>query len=110
MGGMISFLNLNRGLNDLSGARRFRLPTTNPFPKLDQRIAGPAGGAKVAAVIPGQTGSLPEMAGDLIDQSAGYAVQNVKCDHAGTRRWSRVGLTLLVGRVLGEHRAVPPGR
>ena len=111
MGGMINFLSLNRGLNNPGGARQFQLPKSSPFPKLDQRIAGPmAGGVRTAgAVIAGQAGSLPEMAGDVIDQAAGYSVENVKREH-DTRPWSRVGLGLLVGRVLGEHRAVRPTR
>lgn len=119
---MTSFLSLNQSLTNLDGGtRHFRLPKMNPFPKLDARIVRPTPGGgyrsvpirKVAAhgavVIEAQVGSLPEMATDVIDVAAGYAVENVKRERADVRPWSRVGLVHLVGRMLGtSHRAARP--
>src|SRR5436190_22930592 len=88
---MTSFLSLSRSLTNLGGeARHFRLPKMNPFPRLDARIVrsvedgehrfAPARNvaARGAVVIEAQVGSLPEMATDVIDLAAGYAVENVK--------------------------------
>jgi len=83
--GIAGLFNVNRSVTGLgSGVRQWRLPTLNPFPKLDHRATRPADGGMVA-------GSLPEMVSDLIDEATMYAVANVKRDHAG-----RSGL---VGRV-----------
>ena len=110
---MIGFLNVNQGLTNLNGeSRQYRLPKTNPFPKLNKRIQGPAVRCEAVgtASVPTDTqgGELPEMATDLIDLSANYAVENVKRDRKEARPWSRVGLSLLVGRMLGGHRAARP--
>ena len=119
---MTSFLSLNQSLTNLGDeARHFRLPKMNPFPKLDARIVRSRTGggcrsaslrnvaARGAVVIEAQVGSLPEMATDVIDVAAGYAVENVKRERTDIRPWSRVGLRYLVGRVLGaSHRAVRP--
>ena len=74
--GIAGLFSVNRSVTGLdSGARLFRLPTSNSFPKLDQRVAPPvAEGARAA-------GSLPEMISDLIDESTVYAVENVKREH-----------------------------
>ena len=71
--GIAGLFSVNRSVTGLdSGARLFRLPTSNSFPKLDQRVASPvAEGARAA-------GSLPEMISDLIDESTVYAVANVR--------------------------------
>jgi hypothetical protein len=116
------FLSLNRSLTSLgSESRQFRLPKMNPFPKLDSRIIRSkhsseqncAPPRKVAGhgavVIEAQAGSLPEMATDVIDVAAGYAVENVKRERTDVRPWSRVGFGHLVGRLLGmSHPAARP--
>ena len=113
----MNFLSLNRSLTNLGGEmRQFRLPRMNPFPKLDGRIvrsanandarlAGARTVARGAVIIEGGCGNLPEMATDVIDTSASYAVENVKRERAGSSPWSRVGFGHLVGRMLGSHRA-----
>jgi hypothetical protein len=120
--GITNFLSLSRSLTNLGGeSRRFRLPTMNPFPRLDQRIVRPVKGAETVSVparrsssgarvlVDAQVGSLPEMATDVIDVAAGYAVENVKRDRPSSRPWARVGLGFLFGRVLGSnHRAARP--
>ena len=117
-----NFLSLNRSLTNVGDeSRHFRLPKMNPFPKLDNRIIRSthngeqncARPRKVAGhgvvVIEAQIGSLPEMATDVIDVAAGYAVENVKRERADVRPWSRVGFGHLVGRMLGmSHRAARP--
>lgn len=117
-----NFLSLNRSLTNLDGeSRHFRLPKMNPFPKLDSRIIRSAHGGEQnyssprkvaghgAVVIEAQVGSLPEMATDVIDVAAGYAVENVKRQRTDVRPWSRVGFGHLVGRMLGtSHRAARP--
>jgi|HubBroStandDraft_2_1064218.scaffolds.fasta_scaffold409371_3 hypothetical protein len=115
---VMGFLSLSRSLTNLGGEmRQFQLPRMNPFPKLDNRIVSSAVGggvtrsashpvARGAVIIEGGCGSLPEMATDVIDTSAGYTVENVKRDRPGNNPWSRVGLGHLVGRMLGSsHRA-----
>jgi hypothetical protein len=113
---IMSFLSLNRSLTNLGGEmRQFRLPRMNPFPKLDGRIARSTnrGGvqgtvsrpvARGAVIIEGGCGCLPEMATDVIDVSANYAVENVKRERSHST-WSRVGLGYFVGRMLSSHRA-----
>ena len=115
--GTMGFLSLNRNLMNLGGEmRQFQLPRMNPFPKLDGRIVRSVGSngerrsasrpvARGSVIIEGGYGSLPEMATDVIDISASYAVENVKRDRTGGNPWSRVGLGHLVGRMLGSHRA-----
>ena len=76
--GMAGLFNVNRSVTGLgSGVRQFRLPTLNPFPKFEQCVSPPAAGGTVVA------GSLPEMVSDLIDESAVYAVENVRRERAG---------------------------
>jgi hypothetical protein len=113
---IMSFLSLNRSLSNVGGEmRQFRLPRMNPFPKLDGRIVrstNKSGAqrtashpvARGAVIIEGGCGCLPEMATDVIDVSASYAVENVKRDRSRST-WSRVGLGYLVGRMLNSHRA-----
>ena len=113
----MSFLSVNRSLTNQGGEmRQFRLPRMNPFPKLDSRIVRSTGSdgvqrstarpvARGAVIIEGGCGCLPEMATDVIDISASYAVENVKRERSGSTPWSRVGFGHLIGRVLGSHRA-----
>ena len=113
----MSFLSVNRSLTNQGGEmRQFRLPRMNPFPKLDSRIVRSTGSdgvqrsasrpvARGAVIIEGGCGCLPEMATDVIDISASYAVENVKRERSSGTPWSRVGFGHLVGRVLGSHRA-----
>jgi hypothetical protein len=61
--------------------------------------------ARGAVIIEGGLGCLPEMATDVIDVSASYAVENVKRERSGGSPWSRIGLGYLVGRMLSSHRA-----
>ena len=111
------FLSLNRSLTSLGGEmRQFRLPRMNPFPKLDGRIVRTTTNSVVqrsasrpvargAVIIEGGCGCLPEMATDVMDISASYAVENVKRDRCDSRPWSRMGFGHLVRRMLGSHRA-----
>jgi len=115
--GIMDFLSLNRSLTNQGGElRQLRLPRMNPFPKLDARIvrsdshdgvsrkvSRPV--ARGTVIIEGGYGQLPEMATDVIDTAASYAVENVKRDRAQVSPWSRMGLGHLVGRMLGSHRA-----
>jgi hypothetical protein len=113
---MTNFLSLNRSLTNLGGEmRQFRLPRMNPFPKLDGRIVQSTNKngaqrtmsrpvARGAVIIEGGCGCLPEMATDVIDVSASYAVENVKRERSRST-WSRVGLGHFVGRMLSSHRA-----
>ena len=112
--GIMSFLSLNRTLTNQGGEiRQLRLPRMNPFPKLDARIVQQSNhglqGATTCPVARGNviitcgSGHLPEMATDVIDTTASYAVENVKRERA--RPWSRVGFGHLVGRMLESHRA-----
>jgi len=117
--GIMDFLSLNRSLTNQGGEmRQFRLPRMNPFPKLDARVvrsdnrndvrrnvSRPV--TRATVIIEGGYGHLPEMATDVIDTSASYAVENVKRDRSSTSPWSRIGLGHLVGRMLGSHRAAP---
>ena len=115
--GIMDFLSLNRSLTNQGGEmRQLRLPRMNPFPKLDARIVRPDnhnGGLRCVSrpvtrgtvIIEGGYGCLPEMATDVIDTSAGYAVENVKRERSNTSPWSRIGFGHLVGRMLGSHRA-----
>jgi hypothetical protein len=115
--GVMGFLSLNRSLTNVGGEmRQFRLPTMNPFPKLDGRIVNSTGSngvtrpasrpvARGAVIIEGGYGNLPEMATDVIDTSAGYTVENVKRERSSSNPWSRAGFGHLVGRMLGSHRA-----
>ena len=117
--GIMNFLSLNRSLTNLGGeTRQFRLPHMNPFPKLDARVVRSDNHNGVqhslsrpvtrgTVIIEGGYGQLPEMATDVIDAAAGYAVENVKRDRSSTSPWSRIGLGHLVGRMLGSHRAAP---
>lgn len=113
----MSFLNMNGSLTNLSSeSRQFRLPRMNPFPKLNSKVVRPTHDSELRSVsrpvargtviIGGANGLLPEMATDVIDLSANYAVENVKRERSQTRPWSRAGLGHWVGRMLGSsHRA-----
>ncbi|HUI08444.1 MAG TPA: hypothetical protein VL486_15695 [Verrucomicrobiae bacterium] len=90
----------------------------SPFPKLDARIVRsdnhhdqPGSVSRPVArgtvIIEGGYGQLPEMATDVIDTSASYAVENVKRERSKAGPWPRLGLGYLVGRMLGSHRAAP---
>ena len=117
--GIMDFLSLNRSLTNLGGEmRQFRLPRMSPFPKLDARIVRPDDHndvsrsvsrpvARGTVIIEGGYGQLPEMATDVIDTSASYAVENVKRERSSTSPWSRMRFGHLVGRMLGSHRAAP---
>ncbi|MEI8316287.1 MAG: hypothetical protein WCG79_12670 [Verrucomicrobiota bacterium] len=75
---------MNRSVTNLSNeVRHFRMPSLNLFPKLEQPVSRRIAGGMLAA------GSLPEMVSDLIDESAVYAVENVKRERCG-RRESRL--------------------
>ena len=114
---IMGFLSLNRSLTNLGGEmRQFRLPQMNPFPKLDRRIVRSTSNdgvqrcasrpvARGAVIIEGGCGCLPEMATDVIDTSASYAVENVKRERSSSNPWSRVSFGHWVGRMLGSHRA-----
>lgn len=115
--GIMNFLNMNGSLTSLNGeARQFHLPRMNQFPKLNSRIVRPTNDseqrlvsrpvARGTVIIGGASGPLPEMATDVIDLSANYAVENVKRERSHPWPWSRAGLGHLVGRMLGNsHRA-----
>ena len=117
--GVMNFLSLNKSLMNQGGEiRQFRLPTMNPFPKLNStNVRTPYGGerrmmarpvARGTVIIEGDIGLLPEMATDMIDPSVSYTVENVKRERSGASLLSRVGLRHWVGRVLGGHRAAHP--
>ena len=114
--GIRNFLSLNRTLSNQGGEiRQLRLPRMNPFPKLDARIvqrshtgaqnAMSHSVARGSVIIEGGSGCLPEMATDVIDTAASYAVENVKREPRKLSGWSRVGFGSLVGRMLEGHRA-----
>ena len=118
--GFANFLSVSGSLMSLdSEVRQLRLPRMNPFPKLDQRIvhasrnAAAAAGARPAAgrgalIIEGGRGTLPEVATDVIDVTAQYAVENVKRDRGGAHPGPRTGWGQWLGRVWGGHRAAQP--
>ena len=115
--GIMDFLSLNRSLTNQGGEmRQFRLPRMNPFPKLDARVVRSDNHNGVqhslsrpvtrgTVIIEGGYGQLPEMATDVIDAAAGYAVENVKRERSKINPWTRLGFGHLVGRMLGSHRA-----
>ncbi|MEI8063024.1 MAG: hypothetical protein WCH84_03065 [Verrucomicrobiota bacterium] len=71
---------MNRSVTNLSNeSRHFRMPNLNPFPRLEPLASRVLVGGTLAA------GSLPEMVSDLIDESAVYAVENVKRERFGRR-------------------------
>ncbi len=88
--------------------RQFRLPTTNPFPKLDKRIASPPASSLPVRRVPSSTGvrpsliigrgvtQLPEMVADVIDASGGYAVENTRRERSGVRFGLEHDLVLVV--------------
>ena len=100
--GMAGLFNVNRSVTNVGGeARQFRLPTTSQFPKLDQRIVRQSAAAR-PVVLDGEVRMLPEMASDILGVDAGYAVENVKRDRPEVRPVAKVGLTHLIGRMLGS--------
>jgi hypothetical protein len=115
---ILNYLSLSRSLSGRrEQVRQFRLPRINPFPRLDSTalrsaIRGEqrpvasrpvAGCGGLIAGVPG--GQLPEMATDVIDTAAAYAVGNVKRERSNCRPGSRIGFGHLIGRVLAGHRA-----
>jgi hypothetical protein len=112
--GLANFLSVNGSLMSLDGpARPLRLPRTSPFPKLDGRMIRSAHGAgrpaaQRGAVIMVAGGSLPEVATDVIDGAAQYAVENVKRGRAGAHPWSPAAWGQWVGRLFGGARAARP--
>jgi len=113
---IINFLSVNEGVTNLdTESRHFRLPRTNPFPKLDSRVMREARNreqrlpsvlmSRGAVIIGGQTSSLPEMTTDIMGVSVGYATENVKRDRSETRARLGAGLGQLFSRMLGGHRA-----
>ena len=112
---MANLMNVNRSVTGLSDeSRGLRLPRMNQFPKLLRpAVKVPVGlsGGQVSqgAVLAGKPSVvLPEMTSDVIDLSAGYAVENVKLDRNGTRGWSGLGFSQLLGRMLGSQRTTRP--
>ncbi len=82
----------------LDGAAARRVRTTNAAP-----VARPAvGGARLLAC---GGGALPEMATDVIDLAANYAVENVKRDRPNGRRVAGVGLGQWLERMLSSRAA-----
>jgi hypothetical protein len=107
------YLSLNRSLMNVdSEFRHLRLPGMNPFPKLDQRIMSPQPasaavhrpvsmiGRRPNLIIGGNPARLPEMATDVIDASANYAVENSRRGRAG----GRFGFGQLIERFFGGRR------
>ncbi len=73
--GIAELFNVNRSVTRIGErVRSYQLPALNPLPKLAAATAG--------ATVP--AGQLPEMVSDLIDESAVYAVENVKRERART--------------------------
>jgi len=92
--GIAGLFNVNRSVTSLgSAARHFQTSIINPFPKLDQRVIRQSAGKAIPAGGTLAAGNLPEMVSDLLDESAVYAVENVKRERAGMHG--------LAGRVLG---------
>ena len=94
-----------------------KTPWFNQFPKLDGEAARQVRTTSAMPVRPVRSGAillacgggaLPEMATDVIDHEANYAVQNVKRDRSDSRRWAGVGLGRWLGQMLGGHHAVRP--
>jgi len=90
------------------------LPRFNQFPKLDGEAArqvkttnaAPARPARSGAVLLAcGGGALPEMATDVIDLAANYAVENVKRDRPNGRQVAGVGQWL--ERMLSSRAARP---
>lgn len=114
---MANLMNVNGSLTGSQAeSREFRLPRMNPFPKLSGhglRVASttvPAGrSASGGMMLPARgSGALPEMATDVIDQDANYAVENVKRDRANGRLGAGVGLGRWLNTMLGGHHAARP--
>ena len=109
---MASLMNVNGRVSSSQGeSKTFRLPRMYPFPKLDGRTLRVG-----STTVPGSgavlqvrdSGMLPEMTTDVIDQDANYAVENVKRNRPNGRLWAGVGLGRLLGQMLGGHRTVRP--
>jgi len=88
----------------------------NQFPKLDGEDARQVRKTNAAPVRPARSGAvllacgggaLPEMATDLLDLAANYAVENVKRDRPNGRHIAGVGLGQWLERVLSSRAARP---
>ena len=111
--GIGSLLNVNRSITRLSGGfHEFRLPKGSAFAPLNRKVLAQSSGTSAmrcagmggAALLGGHDGVLPEMATDVIDPSANYAVENVKREATASRPWLRVGLGFLLGRIADGER------
>ena len=114
-GGMAGLMNVNgsvTGARDES--RAIQLPRSNQFLKLDGEAARQVmttNATPMRSVRSGATllacggGALPEMATDVIDLAANYAVENVKRDRPGGQRVAGVGQWL--ERMLSSRAARP---
>jgi hypothetical protein len=105
-----NLMSVNQSLTSVSSEpRQLRLPaTSNPLSKLDGRgvrVASTARPGGRPVLVPQNTVVLPEMATDVIDQNANFAVENVKCHRPNGRRVAGVGLGRWLSAVLGGQRA-----
>ena len=102
--GIGNLLSVNHSVTSLGGgSREFRLPKGSAFMPLNRKIL-PQSGSTASALLNGHDGTLPEMAGDVIDPSVNHAVGNVKRDTTANRSWLRVGVGFLLGRTVGGER------
>lgn len=112
---MASLMKVNGSVTPLRDATRLvELPRQTEFPKLDGAAARQVNATNTAPgrLAVGRTvllvcggGELPEMATDVIDPAASYAVENVKRDRPNGRRRAGVGLGQWLERVLGSRAA-----
>lgn len=112
---MASLMNVNGSVTNLREASLpLSLSRVNQFPKLDGAAARQVNttNATPARLAASRTvllvcggGALPEMATDVIDPAANYAVENVKRDRPNGRRRAGVGLGQWLERVLGSRAA-----
>jgi hypothetical protein len=93
-----------------------KAPWFNQFPKLDGKAARQVSATNAAPVRPARSGAvllacgggaLPEMATDVIDLAANYAVENVKRDRPNGRLVAGVGLGQWLERMLSSRAARP---
>jgi hypothetical protein len=107
--GTANLMNVNQSVTSLSSEpRQMRLLVTSQFPKLagrGVRVASTAMPGGRPVLVQQNTVTLPEMATDVINLSASFAVDNVKCDRPNGRRVAGVGLGRWLSAVLGGQRA-----